>query len=150
MAASLSTASLICYIVAAILLVLSIVLFIALSIPQVFNDYTGRTAKKKIMSIRDTNENAAQKTSGTEKKKAKSAARAAKKNVSKQSGDIPETGLLGGNQVKKVFEEETTALLGETESLPEETGVIVQQRQPKIRLTMIDSVIMIHTDEVIS
>ena len=150
MAASLSTASLICYIVAAILLVLSIVLFIALNIPQVFNDYTGRTAKKKIMSIRDTNENASQKTSGTDKKRAKSAARATKKRISKRSGEMPETGLLGGSQVKKAFEEETTGLLGDTESLPNETEVIVQRRQPKIRLTMIDSVMIIHTDEVIS
>jgi hypothetical protein len=150
MAASLSTASLICYIVAAVLLILSVVLFIALNIPQVFNDYTGRTAKKKIMNIRDTNENAAKKTSRTDKKKAMSAARATKKRISKRSGEMPETGLLGGNQVKKAFEEETTGLLGDTESLPEETDVIVQQRKPKIKLTMIDSVMMIHTDEVIT
>lgn len=56
MAETLSNLSLVCYIAAAVFLVAAIFLFFALQIPKTFSDYTGRTARKKIMKIRDNNE----------------------------------------------------------------------------------------------
>ena len=64
MAETLSNLSFVCYILAAIFLVVGITLFILLRIPKTFSDYTGRTARRKIMKIRDANEKTGNKSIG--------------------------------------------------------------------------------------
>lgn len=174
MAETLSTVSLIAFIVAGVCFVIAIVLFFVFGIPSVIGDLSGRTAKKSIKRMRLNNENSGNKsfrpsetnasrgklttTIQHDPKKGKSGGikerkqgtEEPKKNKNRTSdGEILETGLLKevGSQT---FSDVTELLAGSVSeaAYKEMCAKRVEGAQRK-KLILIDEVMMIHTDEVI-
>ena len=169
----LSLVSLISYIVAGVCLVLAVFFWIFFKIPSVIGDLSGRTARKSIEKMRQANVQSGNKSyrasatniergkltdtmqHSTKLKKAKTT----KEEPKQPSGERPETGLLSENKAEATYGDETVAL--DTE---ETTGMLVDEEAtaalnveaPAVKrtggkkLTMIEEVMLIHTDEVIA
>lgn len=170
----LSTISLICFIVAGVLLAAAVFLFFYLRITKVISDLSGRTAKKSIQSLRYRNEQTGSKSyrsSKTNKERGK-ITDAIPKKAEKTSKDITETGVLKEEKTEKLSEE-TEELSTHSEKAAMEamrygeqnaTGVLQQTNEttmlPPIdeaakkakdamNWKILEEVILIHTDEVI-
>ena len=174
MAEMLSTLSIIAFIAAGIFLLIAIVLWFYFKIPTVIGDLSGRTARRSIAQMRVANEKSGTKSyknsktnaergkltetipdmkpSAPQKKAAPPTPPAApRQSPPRQDG----TTLLDENRAQGMAAEETGLLSGE------ETGLLVDgqvqavetkkiQKMPSaVSLTMLDSVMLIHTDEVI-
>lgn len=152
MAETLSNLSLVCYIAAAILLVVGIVLFVILRIPKTFSDYTGRSARKKIMKLRDNNEKTGNKSyrpSQVNKERGKITENIPSKPSKKKKEDMPGTGIIAENKAHR-YEAEATGLLDESTAELNEPELAQPPRPSKIKLKLINEVVFIHTQEVIS
>lgn len=174
-AETLSLVSLISYIVAGACFVLAIFFWFAFKIPSVIGDLSGRTAQKFIARMRASNEKAGgqgYKPSATNagrskltnemqhsKKLANEAPKAKAKEKEANNAGMPETGLLSSNKAELAGTDKTNLLVGS-----EATGLLVDEdataplhnepvkRAKRVggkKLTMLDEVILIHTDEVI-
>lgn len=174
MAETLSTLSTISFAVAGVSLTLAIFFWFFFKIPTVIGDLSGRTARKSIAKMRAANE----KTGAKSYKESKTNAARGKltgtmpdseKLSKKKLADDeqrPETGLLAENRADGVDTEETGLLLEEATGIleSEATGLLVDEnateplvtptqtyskRTGGMKLTMLEEVILIHTDEVI-
>ncbi len=171
MAETLSTFSIISFVVAGVGLVLAIFFWFFFKIPTVIGDLSGRTARKSIAKMRAENER-----SGKPKERKGNTARG------KMTGTMSdldktrkastldpkmETEVLAENRAEgtdsgatEVLREEATAMLG-----AEETGILQygqttapltpdakpqSQASGGVKLTMCDEVMLTHTDEVIA
>lgn len=162
MAETLSTFSIISFIVAGVSLGLAILLFIYFRIPTVIGDLSGRNAKKSIARMRSSNEKSGNKSFrasetdaargkltstmpgiGNQQKKTKDDA------IAFVEDQMPETGLLAENKADLIGE--STVLLEDTEEtmLLDETPKEPAKRVGGVKLTILDEVTFIHTDEVI-
>ncbi len=149
MAETLSFLSIICYILAFLFLITGVILFVVLRIPKTFSDYTGRSAHKKIMSMRNNNEKKSKKPyhTGNNKKikesiTEKSAPLVEKKNI------LQETEIISDNRASN-YDVGATELLEESTVELNASEPIQQIRVPEIKLKMLDEVMFIHTDEVV-
>lgn len=174
----LSLISTISFVIAAISFVLAAFFWFYFKIPSVIGDLSGRTAKKSIARMRASNERAGgqgykpsaanasrgkltvtmQHSRGLVADSKKKPATAPKKKA--PAGDVmPETGLLATNQAVVADGQQTDLLEGSeatgllvdedaTASLHEEPKAPVKRTGGK-KLTMLDEVMLIHTDEVI-
>ena len=152
MAETLSNLSLVCYIAAAILLVVGVVLFVILRIPKTFSDYTGRSARKKIMKLRDNNEKSGNKSyrpSQVNKERGKITENIPSKPSKKKKEDMPGTGIIAENKAHR-YEAEATGLLDESTAELNEPELAQPPRPSNIKLKLINEVVFIHTQEVIS
>ena len=168
----LSLVSLISYIVAGVCLVLAVFFWIFFKIPAVIGDLSGRTAKKSIEKMRQANVrsgNKSYRTSATNEARGKltdtmqhsSKLKKGKVQETKaaESETVrPETGLLSENKADAYVEEGTEALdEGETTGMlvDEEATTALNVEEPPVKrtggkkLTMINEVMLIDTDEVI-
>lgn len=167
----LSLASMICYIVAGISLVLAVFFWFAFKIPSVIADLSGRTARKSIAKLRASNEQAGgqgYKPSMTNVNRGKLTDTMPQSvtlqkdppPAAEEEANMPETGLLSSNMAEKAAED-VTELLGENQEvtglLADENATIPLQDEPVERvkrvggkkLEMLDVVMYVHTDEVI-
>lgn len=152
MAETLSTLSLVCYILAAIFLVVGVVLFVILRIPKTFSDYTGRSARKKIMKLRDNNEKSGNKSyrpSQVNKERGKITENIPSKPSKKKKEDMPGTGIIAENKAHR-YEAEVTGLLDESTAELNEPEIAQPPRPSNIKLKLINEVVFIYTQEVIS
>ena len=162
MAETLSTLSIISFAVAGICLVLAIVLFIYFKIPAVIGDLSGRNAKKSIARMRSSNEKSGNKsyraseTNAARGKLTSSMPKLGEKaKVKEQTPEsvskdqMPETGLLADN--KADLNEKSTVLLDGTEetALLTDTPKEPAKRVGGVKLTLIENVMLVHTEEVI-
>lgn len=168
MAETLSTLSIISFVVAGVAFVVAIFLWIIFHIPKVISDLSGRTARKSIARMRATNEKSGDKSYRPSKTNA---------DRGKLTGNMPdstdlgtteqmptqkeaksfETGLLNENMAGSRHEE-STGLLSDSDAtellesnvteLLDENAVSVKRIGGK-KLTMLDEVMLIHTEEVI-
>ncbi len=159
----LSLVSQIAYAIAGVSLVLALFFWFKFNIPSVISDLSGRTARKSIAKIRAHNETQQARNKGTQKTAIKTDRTLVtpKPDQSKQraaADDRPETGLLGDNRAQQTVEDATMVLgvTGTTGLLDEdETEVLVKDDVLPVRqvrgkkLTMLDEVMLIHTDDVI-
>lgn len=168
----LSLVSLISYIIAGVCLVLAVFFWFYFKIPSVIGDLSGRTAKKSVERIRQTNTqsgNKSYRTSTTNAARGKltdTMQHASKLKQSKapeekpavtESGR-PETGILSENKAEVYVKEGTEVLDTEATSMliDEEGTAALNVEAAPIRhpggkkLTMINEVMLIHTDEVIN
>lgn len=167
----LSLISLISYIIAGVSLVLAVFFWFFFRIPSVIGDLSGRTAKKSIARKRASNERSGGKgyqPSSTNVNRGKltdtmqhsQKLKAEEKKVQPvDESQMPETGLLESNKVKSVDGQQTELLDGEvtgvlvdedeTIDLQKETEKSVKRIGGK-KLKMLEEIMMIHTDEVIS
>ena len=162
MASTLSIISIIAYIAAGVLLVLAIVLGIIFKIPSVIGDLSGRNAKKSIEQMRANNVRTGNKSY-----------RPSKTNLErgKLTGSMPdtegkikgyenleETGVLDDNRATSYSEAETTSLAEKDSTEPlhieEDTMPLVgnqaNERAEAVRITILDEVMLIHTNEEIA
>ena len=166
----LSLISLISYIIAGIAAVLAVFFWFFFKIPSVIGDLSGRTAKKSIARKRASNERSGGKgyqpsvTNVNRGKLTDTMQHSRKLKVTPKivqpadESQRPETGLLKSNTAQASRSAETE-LLGDTadlETTADETaelvsdGAVNQTRANGKKLTMLDEVMLIHTDEVIS
>lgn len=173
MAETLSTLSTISFAVAGVSLALAIFFWFFFKIPTVIGDLSGRTARKSIAKMRAANE----KTGAKSYKESKTNAARGKltgtmpdsEKLSKKKilddDQRPETGLLAENRADGVNTEETGILDEATGILDSEaTGLLVDEnateplvtptqtyskRTGGMKLTMLEEVMLIHTNEVI-
>ncbi len=155
MAETLSTLSIIAFAAAGTGLLAAVFFWFFFHIPTVIGDLSGRNARRSIAKLREGNEKSGAKPKG--KKKAPNAPEKPKKTAKPAAEERPETGLLAENTVLLVggttseLTEEGTALLddgGET-ALLEEARETPKQQDGGVQLTMLEEVIMVHTDETI-
>lgn len=167
----LSLVSLISYIIAGISLVLAVFFWFAFKIPSVIGDLSGRTARKSIARMRASNERSGGKgyqPSATNASRGKLTdtmqhSRKHKDEPKKaqpvDESQMPETGLLssnkadlpGADQTDLLEDSQATGLLVDADAtapLHDEPAQRVKHIGGK-KLTMLDEVILIHTDEVI-
>ena len=167
----LSLISLISYIVSGVCLVLAVFFFIKFNIPAVIGDLSGRTARKSIARLRASNEKAGGqgykpsaanvnrgKLTDTMHHAEKPAATA--KGKTEASDQRPETGLLAENKATAVpvqqtalleDEDATGLLIDDDATAPlHEEPVQKARRTGGKKLVMLDDVMLIHTDEVLS
>lgn len=166
MAETLSTLSIISFIIACVCLVLSVFLWIFFKIPTVIGDLSGRNARKSIAMMRAANEKSGSKSykaskTNAERGKLTGTMQHSKKLKQKQgaSDDRPDTGLLNDNRADEdlseatgMLESETTRLLvDENATAPLDKPIVKQaiKREGGVKLKMLDEVLLIHTDEVI-
>jgi len=175
MAEILSTISIVSFVAAGVCFALAVLLWFLFDIPAVIGDLSGRTARKSIARMREHNEKSGKKSykpskTNVERGKLTGTMPDSQKLKKKDKTDElkPETGLLDENKTQSVNVQET-ALLNESEETAllnsaEETGLLVDENEtalleddidiPKTRaggkkLVMIETVMLIHTDEVI-
>lgn len=171
MAETLSTLSIIAFIAAGVFLLIAVFFWLFFKIPSVIGDLSGRTARKSIAKMRTENEKSGvkgYKTSKTNAARGKLTSAAGQKadSVHEQKLKRPETGMLEENrereyvafQTEKMSEDSTERLDtnmddlfgSEDATMPLNLSGRSGQRQDRgIRLTMIDEVMIIHTNEVI-
>lgn len=165
MAEILSTLSIISFVAAGVCLLVAVFLFIYFKIPSVIGDLSGRTARKSIAKMRVANEKAGLKSYSTSKTNAErgkltgtvQGADAISNKVFEPDDERPETGLLSDNkadtidsQATGLLEDEATGLLMDENA----TALLNETKKPVRRsggkkLNLIESVMLIHTDEVI-
>lgn len=167
----LSLISLISYIISGVCLVLAVFFFIKFNIPAVIGDLSGRTARKSIARMRASNEKAGgqgYKPSAANVNRGKltdtmhhaDKPATATKGKADASDQRPETGLLAENKAT-AFPVQQTALLEDEDA----TGMLIDddataplyeepiqpvRRTGGKKLIMLDDVMLIHTDEVLS
>lgn len=167
----LSLISLISYIIAGIAAVLAVFFWFFFKIPSVIGDLSGRTAKKSIARKRASNERSGGKgyqPSATNANRGKLTdtmqhSRKLKDEPKKakpvDESQMPETGLLESNKADIVDSQQTELLDGAaTGILVDEDATVALQDEPVKpvkrtggkKLTMLEEVMLIHTDEVIS
>lgn len=162
MAETLSTLSIVAFAVAGVSLVLAVVLFIYFRIPTVIGDLSGRNAKKSIARMRTSNEKSGNKSyRASETNAARGKLTSTMPGIGEQPKEkksdakvitqdqMPETGLLKEN--KASLTEESTVLLDDTEEtmLLAETSKEPAKRVGGVKLTLLEEVMLIHTEEVI-
>lgn len=166
MAETLSTLSIISFIIAGVCLVLSAFLWIFFKIPTVIGDLSGRNARKSIARMRAANEKSGSKSYKASKTNAERGKLTDTMQHSKKlkqgkgsSDDRPDTGLLNDNRADEdlseatgVLEPETTELLVDENTTAPLDNLGTKQptkREGGVKLKMLDEVLLIHTDEVI-
>lgn len=165
MAETLSTLSIISFAVAGVCLVIAVFLFVYFKIPSVVGDLSGRTARKSIAKMRVANEKTGSKSYITSKTNADrgkltgtvQGADAISNKAYETEDTRPETGLLSDNKADTIdfqatgfLEDEATGLLMDKDA----TALLNETKKPVRRsggkkLNLIESVMLIHTDEVI-
>lgn len=165
----LSLISVISFVISGVSLALAVFFFFKFNIPSVIGDLSGRTARKSIARMRASNEKAGgqgYKPSAANVNRGKltdtmqhtSKASAA---VAQNAGvdDRPETGLLAENKATAVIGQQTDLLDDEATGLLVDEDATAPLHEEPIRLikrtggkkmVMLDSVMLIHTDEVLS
>lgn len=169
MAGVLSTLSIISFAVAGVALALAIVSWFFFEIPTVIGDLSGRTAKKSIAKMRAENERTGvkkYKESNVNRERGKlTETMSGMKGKSQEADSRTETGLLVENKAASV-EKEETGLLSDKTTAPLDAGETVlladknetvalgrnapaEKRTGGKTLTILEEVMLIHTDEVI-
>lgn len=166
----LSLISVISYIISGVSLALAVFFFFKFNIPSVIGDLSGRTARKSIARMRASNEKAGgqgYKPSAANVNRGKltdtmhHTNKAAAAATARNSGvdDRPETGLLAENKATAVTGQQTDLLDNEATGLLVDEDATAPLYEEPIRpakrtggkkMTMLDSVMLIHTDEVLS
>ncbi len=177
MADTLSNLSVIAFVLAGVFFVTAIVLFILLKIPKVIDYFTNRSAKKSVqqmMSSSGASKIASFQTSPGNKARGKTTEQVViptpeKKKTGKlqstsqqphSTRERPETGLLAEKENHTAYldptEELVLDLASETESLDEQATSVLPEtiekvagNKPKIEMTKIDEVVLVHTNEVV-
>ena len=165
MADILSNVAIVLYVIAGMCFVLAVMFWFVFDIPTVFGDLTGRTARKSIAKMRENNEKSGVKSFkhskiNVDRGKLTGVPETTgnMKAETKENIDEEETGLLD-EATALLSESEETALLAETE----ETGLLVDDNETALlddsvqynvpaggkSLEMIESIMLIHTSEVI-
>ena len=167
MAETLSTLSIISYIIAGVAIAIAVILWFFFDIPTVIGDLSGRTARKSIAKMRVANEKSgAKKYQESKINKERGKLTETMKGAGKSDlDDRPDTGLLVENKVNSIVSEETGLLTNESTDVldGEETGLLVDEnatvalkkesvktvRTGGKKLNLIEEIRLIHTDEVI-
>lgn len=161
MADILLTVSVISFIAAGVFLVLSVLLWFTFRIPSVIGDLSGRTARKSIAKMREKNEMSGSKTYNPSEKRGTlpntvSNRQTDKEITGKSDNSMPETDVLADNKNSSITPDQTveleiaaTELLRNTEELrsAEQMHSLHTGSSAGVKLTILDEVVITHTDE---
>lgn len=165
MAETLSTLSIISFIVAGVAFVVAVFLWVFFRIPRVIGDLSGRNARKSVAKARANNEKSDGK---SYRPSATNAARGKLTSAIPQTWygrpaeealqqDRPETGLISENsttgketaRTELLHAEESTEMLGSATASLSETQPAARRREVQGKtLHILEEIMMIHTDEV--
>lgn len=169
----LSTVSTISFILAAVFFLLSILIWFRFGILNIIGDLSGRTAKKSIAKMREKNEKTGIKYFkpsfvNIERGKLTDSiqhSKKLKKKNGKKTEELLETVLIEGNQVNNsdenitelLWDDNSTSLLNEKEinevgdniTVLLNESIVSKENNSDNTFTIIDEVVIIHTDEVI-
>lgn len=167
-ASILNNVSIVLFVLAVVFLILGIVTFIVFKIPTVIGDLTGRNARKSIEQIRERNEKGGKKSHrphpvavdrGTLTDQIKESEHLPKKPITKQNKKPKPTVPVGSKATDVLKDVNATAKLdydeNGTEVLNEGTQVLSEEaintaiNEPAVEFKMIQSIVLIHTEEVI-
>lgn len=170
MAETLSTLSVVSYVVAATAVLLAIILWFSFKIPRVIGSLSGRTARKQIAKMRATNEKSGSKSyrpstenvargkiTGTIPQKTSGNTTEMLPNMQKTNA---ETGLLTENRANRSVSAATELLdasaapnsadyEGATDTLRSVQAATARRNTSGKTLKILDEIILVHTDEVI-
>lgn len=150
MAETLYIISRVSFIASAVFAVISAALFFIFAIPSVIGDLSGANARKSIERMRKSNENSSENRNGAGLNKRQGADKAHNKDRAKEHMKGSETvPLFINNDMGAAGMEDATQpleMMGITEPL---NGYPDRSEERKIKFSMIDEIILIHTDEVI-
>lgn len=167
MAETLSMISIISFTAAGICLVIAIIFFVRFKIPSVVGDLSGRTARRSVEQMRKANEKSGGKSYRPSKinmergklTETMHVMHKASANMTEETGERPETGLLDDNRARVRREAETILLYDkvETEILKDKNMTAALEKYPEktaggkgeILIETLEEVIFIHTDKVI-
>lgn len=158
MAEILNIVSIISYVLAGICAVLAIVFWFIFKIPHVIGDLSGRNARKSIELMRQNNEKAGKQVAKVKENTQKQTQSRINNTKNKDKKTFDETGILSENTIKARDEQATGLLLDDSTTVLDgsgETALLVDatentQRTPSnVRISMIETVMIIHTEEVI-
>lgn len=175
MAEILSTVSTVSFALAGVFFLFAVFFWVKFEIVQIIGDLSGRTAKKSIAKMREKNEKTGKKSFkpssvNLERGKLTDTMKDSQKlinRVSKKTEESLETGLLSENKVDNsdgnitelLEDNNATSLLSEKEiEIPEDNSTVLlnenvvsnQKKTVKaVEFTMLDEVIIIHTNEII-
>lgn len=175
MAEILSTVSTVSFVLAAVFFLFASFFWIKFEIISIIGDLSGRTAKKSIAKMREKNEKTGKKSFkpsfvNIERGKLTDTMKASQKlndTVSKKSKELFETGLLEENKVDnsdtnvtELLEDNnaTSLLIEKVIERPEDNSTILlndyvannqKKKEIDIDFTMLDEVVIIHTNEII-
>ena len=158
MAEVLHTLSTISFILAAVFVMLAIVLWFTLKIPNVIGDLSGRNARKSIEQMRQNNEKTGNKSYRPSQKNLARGKLTETMKARRQTDNWQETGILSENAAQKydaratellADEEETEILTGtlETEAMEGESA---KNREPSsVVIKVLEEIILVHTEEIL-
>ncbi len=165
MAETLSTLSIVSFVLAAISLAVAVFLWFFFGIPTVIGDLNGNNARRSIARMRAANEKASVKTKKTGNTNTNSGKPASvtsqnstkPKTPGRDHNEPPATGLIAENVAENVAWEATSALSEDTtEILLGNETMLLSDIQPHAvkkgdgkKLDMLEEVMLIHTEEVI-
>lgn len=160
MAEILSTISIASFVLAGVFFILSILLWFKFKIPKIIGDLTGRTAKASIAKMRESNEKSGAKfykPSSDNSERGKLTETASGFNESKIETaklDINdnqfETGILLENKADKGKSSPDTDILDDGTALLNSNETSKQAKaKERMNITILDEIVIIHTDEVI-
>ncbi len=160
MAETLSTLSIISFVIAVIGLIAAVFLWFFFGIPTVIGDLNGHNARKSIARMRAANEKNGTKTykgSRINMERGKltetiSQPSKPKKKAPKKESERPETGLLAENIAKMSVSATTDLLSNDSTTLlvdKDETVLLPDNDKKGKKLETIKAVMLIHTEEVI-
>lgn len=153
MAETLSTLSIISFVVAGVAFIIAVIFWFFFDILTVVGDLTGKAAKKNIVKMRVANEKSGAKMykesrTNLERGKLTEAMHESKEWFQNINGK-QETGLLVENRAETVNAGETSLLIDEEKTSSLERSVYVENRIGGKTLKIIEEIMIVHTDEVI-
>lgn len=160
MAETLSAISIISFIAAGVFAVIAIAIWFIFKIPSIMGDLSGRTARKSIERMRQNNEKTGVKSYKTsEKNLERGKLTGTIENISKNTQEMVETGLLNENMAKVydfratgllIDEDETGLLVDEAKTVAlADEPVKTQRKASTVTIKLLEEVMYIHTEEVV-
>lgn len=156
MAETLSTLSIISFVLAGVGFILAVFFWFFFKIPSVIGDLTGKTAKKSIAKMRAANEKSGVKSYRESKfnsergKITETIPNINKSSSFDEDNQRPETGLLDESKAEYYEIDATQLLVDDEATVPLEKSTPIDiATEPGVKMTIIDEVTLIHTDEVI-
>lgn len=157
MADTLSLLSVICFVVAGVCLVVSVVLWVVLKIPSVMGDLSGRTARRSIAKLRMANESSGAKgyrSSQVNFRRGKLTSTMPGIHHSGQQEESPggdaclETGLLQENMSQATGGETTGLLWEDGATQPLENPMDKEEKKASgVKMELMEEIVWIHTQE---
>ena len=160
---TLSTVTIVSYVLAGVFLAFAVFSFIIFKIPNVIGDLSGRNAKKSIAQMRENNEKSGKKSyrphpvaseRGTVTEPIKQKKMGSKKltqtgNIEEKKETTAKSKPNNNGTVKLNYDKNATEVLSSGTEVLDNNGLINTVSETKLKIKMIQDIVFIHTEETI-